>query len=204
MSNKLDPRVDAYIANAAPFARPILKHLRALVHQACPEAVECIKWSFPNFEHHGILCGMAAFKAHCTFGFWHQDMATIVAQDGAKSDSAMGQFGRIESLDALPDDKRLLRYFREAAKLNESGKPARPRPAPGPKKETVTPDDLVALLQKNTKAAATWDAFTPGKRKEYLEWIAEAKRDETRQKRLKTTLGNLAEGKTLNWKYANC
>ena len=204
MSNKLDPRVDAYMAKAAPFAQPILKHLRALVHQACPDAVETIKWSFPNFEHHGILCGMAAFKAHCTFGFWHQDLAAIISKDGGKSEVAMGQFGRIESLEDLPDDKTLLRYIREAAKLNESGKPARPRPAPGPKKECVTPDDLDALLKKNKKATATWDAFSPGKRKEYLEWLAEAKRDETRQKRLKTTLENLAEGKSLNWKYANC
>ncbi|HTI69268.1 MAG TPA: YdeI/OmpD-associated family protein [Candidatus Limnocylindria bacterium] len=204
MKDQLDPRVDAYIAEAAPFAQPILRHLRQLVHQGCPAAKENIKWNHPHFEYGGMFCHFAAFKAHCSFGFWHQEMMAVIAKDGGKSESAMGQFGRIATLEDLPDDRTLLRYIATAAKLNESGKPARPRPAPKPKVELVVPDDLAALLKKNKKAAATWDKFSYSHRKEYLEWITEAKREETRQKRLATTVEWLNEGKGRNWKYENC
>jgi uncharacterized protein YdeI (YjbR/CyaY-like superfamily) len=205
MSTQRDPRVDAYIAKSAEFARPILTHLRELVHQACPDATETLKWSMPHFEYAGaILCGMAAFKAHCTFGFWHQGMQAVLRKDGIDGESAMGSFGRITSLNDLPGDKALLRYLREAAKLNASGAPARPRTARGPAKELPVPADLAAALKKNKTAATAWAEFSPSHRKEYIQWITEAKRDETRQSRLATTLEWLAEGKPRNWKYMNC
>jgi len=109
MKDQLDPRVDAYIAEAAPFAQPILRHLRQLVHQGCPAAKENIKWNHPHFEYGGMFCHFAAFKAHCSFGFWHQEMMAVIAKDGGKSESAMGQFGRIATLEDLPDDRTLLR-----------------------------------------------------------------------------------------------
>ncbi|HTH48489.1 MAG TPA: YdeI/OmpD-associated family protein [Candidatus Limnocylindria bacterium] len=205
MKAKTDARIDAYIAEAGEFARPILRHLRKLVHQGCPAAEETMKWSMPCFQHAGkILCIFGAFKAHCTLGFWHKEMATIVAGEGAKSEAAMGHFGRITSLADLPDDPTLLGYIVQAAKLNESGKPARPRPAARPKTELKVPEDLATLLRKNPPAKAAFSAFSPSHRREYVEWITEAKREETRQKRLATTIEWLAEGKKRNWKYENC
>lgn len=206
MSNNLDPRIDAYIAKAAPFAQPILRHLRKLVHRGCPAANETMKWSMPHFEHAGsILCGMAAFKAHCTFGFWHQGMEKFVGPLAADSKGAMGSFGRITSLTDLPDDATMIRFVQEAAKLNESGVPARPRPATnGAKKELAVPADLAAALKKNKGAAKTFDDFSPSHRKEYIQWIVEAKRDETRQKRLATSIELLTEGKSRHWKYQKC
>lgn len=200
-----DPRVDAYIARSATFARPILRRLRALVHDACPEAEETMKWSMPSFLYNGkILCGMAAFKAHCTFGFWHKEMAKILGEDGAGADEAMGSFGRITSLVDLPSDATMRRYLRKAATLNASGAPARPRPARKLAEPLSVPADLAAALKKNRPAAATFESFRPSHRKEYIDWITEAKREETRAKRLATTLKWLAEGKSRNWKYEKC
>jgi uncharacterized protein YdeI (YjbR/CyaY-like superfamily) len=205
MATKSDPRVDAYIAKAAPFARPILRHLRKLVHQGCPDVVETLKWSMPSFMSNGrILAGMAAFKEHCTFGFWHQEMEKRVAKDGHKTGEAMGLLGRLTRLEDLPGDRTLLGYIRTAVELNASHKPGRSRPAGKPRPELPVPADLVAALKRNKAAAATFEKFSPSHRREYVEWITEAKRDETRQKRLATTLEWLAEGKSRNWKYANC
>lgn len=203
MAPKPDPRIDAYIAKAAPFAQPILRHLRELVHTGCPEAQETMKWSMPHFTHGGgILCSMSAFKAHCAFGFWHRGMNAIIAKDGIDAEAAMGDFGRITSLADLPDDRKMIRYIREAAKLNESDAPA--RPPPKPKQVLPVPADLAAALKTNKKAAAAFGAFSPSHRREYIEWITEAKRVETRQKRLATTLVWLAAGKPRNWQYLNC
>ena len=200
-----DPRIDAYIAKSAEFARPVLRRLRALVHDACPEAEETMKWSMPSFLHNGkILCGMAAFRVHCTFGFWHQEMAKVLGEDGAGADEAMGSFGRITSLADLPSDAAMRRYIRKAAKLNESETPARPRPVRKPAAGLPVPADLAAALRKNKAAGATFARFRPSHRKEYIEWITEAKRDETRAKRLATTLEWLAAGKARNWKYEKC
>lgn len=205
MKAKSDPRIDAYIAEAAEFARPILQHLRRLVHQGCPDIEETMKWSHPCFQHAGkILCNFASFKAHCSFGFWHQDMAVVTARDGFKTEDAMGQFGRITRRADLPDDKTLLGYITQAANLNESEKPARPKRPTRPKAELKVPPDLAALLRKNSKAAAAFENFSPSHRREYLEWITEAKREETRQKRLTTTIEWLTEGKKRNWKYEDC
>lgn len=198
---KKDPRIDAYISKSAAFAQPILKHLRALVHRACPEAEETMKWSMPHFTHGGkILCGMASFKAHCTFGFWHQGMQKVLGRE--RGEEAMGSLGRITTLDDLPDDRRMLGYLKHAAELNESDAPAlAPRKA---RAELPVPADLAAALKKNKTAAKTFENFRPSHRREYIEWITDAKREETRQKRLETTLEWLADGKSRHWKYQNC
>jgi hypothetical protein len=197
-----DPRVDAYLAAAPAYARPILAHLRALVHRACPEATEDLKWRMPSFQYHGILCGMAAFKAHAVFGFWHQGMRAIVAADGYDGESGMNSLGRLTSVKDLPPDKTLLRYVREAMKLNASGAPS--RPASKTRKPLAVPADLTVLLKKNAKAGKAFANMPPSHQHEYIEWITEAKRPETREKRLATTLDWLTQGKSRNWKYEKC
>ena len=194
-----DARIDEFIANAQPFARPILKELRKRIHRACPDAVETIKWSMPYFEYGGkLFAGMAAFKQHCAFGFWHAAM-----RDGDASLEGMGQFGRIASVADLPSEKDFAKLAAKAMKLVDDGVKAPPKPR-GERKELVVPDDLAARLKRNAKARATFEGFPYGKRKEYVEWITGAKRDETRAQRLATTLEWLAEGKALYWKYETC
>jgi len=193
-----DKRIDAYIARSADFAKPILTHLRAVVHEACPDVEETIKWGMPSFTHHGILCGMAAFKAHCAFGFWRAKL--IVGVDAAKTKEAMGNFGCITKVGDLPAKRVLKGYVKEAARLNEEGitGPAKPK---AKRKAAPVPADLAAGLKKNAKARAAWDEFSPSARREYVEWITEAKREETRRERLKTTLLWVSQGKQRNWKY---
>ena len=191
---KKDPRVDAYIAKSADFAKPILKHLRELVHKGCPGVEETIKWGMPAFDYHGILAGMAAFKAHCAFNLWKGSML------GADNRDAMGQFGRIASRSDLPKDSVLVGYVREAARLNEEGVKA-PRKPREPKKPVETPADLASALKKNAKARATYEAFSPSHKREYVEWITEAKSEETRRKRLDTAIEWMSEGKSRMWKY---
>jgi uncharacterized protein YdeI (YjbR/CyaY-like superfamily) len=195
-----DRRVDAYISNAPDYAKPILNHLRKLVHAACPEVEETMKWSRPHFLHHGLLCGMSAFQHHCAFGFWKGEMVCGTADNR----DGMGHFGRITSLADLPGDQEMLVFIRKAAELNESGakRPAAPRPAGN--RELIVPDFITTALQKNKKALAAFEAFSYSHKKEYVEWITEAKREETRQKRIETMLTWLTEGKSRNWKYANC
>lgn len=194
----IDPRVDAYIAEAQPFARPILAHLRALVHEACPAVEETIKWSSPFFLYRGLLCHMAAFKQHCAFGFWKWKQ--VVGEDGVEG--AMGEFGRIGKLADLPPKKVLLGYLKKAMALNEAAVPAATRGRNAPAKPPVeVPDDLAAALKRNAKARRTFDAFSPSHRREYVEWIVEAKRAQTRATRLATTLERLAEGKPRHGKH---
>jgi uncharacterized protein YdeI (YjbR/CyaY-like superfamily) len=196
-----DPRVDAYIAKSASFARPILEHLRALVHEACPTVDESLKWSMPFFSYKAApMCMMAAFKQHCSFGFWLSKEVT-----GGSDEDGMGQFGKLASLKDLPPDKQLSAHLKKAMALNEAGvKKARPKAAAKP--APTPPDDLAALLAQKKHAAArkAWESFPPGAQREYVDWIAEAKTDVTRQKRLATTLEWLAEGKRRNWKYEKC
>lgn len=192
-----DPRIDAYIEKSAPFAQPILKHLRAVVHEACPDVVETLKWSMPSFEHHGILCGFAAFKRHATFGFWKH--ALIVGGD-AKALEAMGSFGKLTSIEDLPPKRVLQRYVKKAMKLNEQGvKVSRPKHPPKPK--LATPPELLAALARNKRARETFEAFSPSHQREYVEWIAEAKGEDTRKRRLAQAIEWMAEGKPRNWKY---
>jgi uncharacterized protein YdeI (YjbR/CyaY-like superfamily) len=190
-----DPRVDAYIANAADFARPILTHFRAIVHEACPASVETFKWAHPAFDHRGLLCSMAAHKEHCTFGFWKGELLGLKREEGS-----MGHFGRITSIKDLPSRAALLKLVKHAAKLNEEGvQEKRERPAARP--EAAVPDDVMRALRKNKKALTAFQAFPPSHRREYIEWITGAKRDETRQRRLETAITQISEGKPQNWKY---
>ena len=201
--NTRDPRVDQYIEKSAEFARPILNHIRALVHSTCPDVEETMKWGFPHFIHKGILCSMASFKHHCAFGFW-KGALVFDSFPGVKKreEMAMGQLGRITTIADLPERKILSRCIIEAVRLNETGtKVAKPKPV---KKELVVPDDLMAILKKNKKALATFESFSHSYQKEYIEWITEAKTEATRMKRLKTAIEWMAEGKSRNWKYLNC
>jgi len=199
-----DPRVDRYIEKSAEFAKPILKYVREVVHSACPDVDETLKWGFPHFMYQGIVCSMASFKNHCAVGFWKGALVFDSIPGVKKSkDPAMGQLGRITTIEDLPDKKVLTRCIIEAVRLNETGTklPAKPKPA---KKELVVPDDLMAGLKKNRKALATFESFSDSHRKQYVEWITEAKTEATRMKRLTTAIEWLAEGKSRNWKYVNC
>jgi hypothetical protein len=195
-----DDRVDAYIARSADFARPILVHLRALVHRACPDVRETIKWGFPHFEHHGVLCSMASFKAHCGFGFWHAQMRSL-SDAGSGNDAAMGQFGRITTLEDLPTDAKLAALIRKAAALNAGGVKSVRAASTRPKVPLDVPEDLAAALRKNRGALAHFTAMSASHRREYIEWLVDAKRDETRQKRLATAVEWIGEGKSKEWKY---
>lgn len=195
-----DPRIDAYIERAAPFAQPILSHVRGLVHQACPDVQESIKWGMPSFSHAGgILCGMAAFKHHASFGFWKH--ALVVGQGDPRE--GMGSYGKLGSLADLPADRTLLAHIRKAMKLNERGvrvqgaRKATPRALP-------VPDDLAVALGGNAAAKAAYAAFPPGCRREYIEWIVDARRPDTRARRIAQAVEWIAEGKRRNWKYEAC
>ena len=198
----LSEKVDAYIENAPEFARPLLNHWRALIHKDCPDAEETTKWGMPFFTRKALLSNMAAFKAHCAFGFWHG--AEVAAAAGFKpDDAAMGLLGRVTCLADFPPDKVIARLIREAVILDDAGfkkssRPAKPKPA------LVVPDDLAAALKTNAKARAVFEAFPPSHKREYVEWLTEAKREETRQRRLAQALEQMAEGKSRNAKYANC
>jgi uncharacterized protein YdeI (YjbR/CyaY-like superfamily) len=194
-----DPRVDAYIANAAQFAQPILRQLREIVHAACPAVEETLKWSFPHFMYQGILCSMASFKEHCAFGFWNGSL--IVGAAGEPAAPAMGQFGRITSLGDLPSKKTITGYIKQAMKLNEAGIKPPARSKPPRKKNLPVPEELTLALQRNRKARETYEAFSPSRRREYVEWITEAKGDDTRRKRLDMAIAWMAEGKPRFWKY---
>jgi uncharacterized protein YdeI (YjbR/CyaY-like superfamily) len=196
-----DKRVDAYIAKAADFAKPILTHVRELFHATSPDVEETIKWGHPHFMQHGMLGGMAAFKEHASFGFWK---ATLVLDNKAPGpDESMGSFGRLRSVKDLPPKKVLAGYIRKAIELNQAGvKVARPKAKPKP--APTTPPDLLAALRKNKKAAARYEAFSPSMQREYVQWIIEAKAEATRQRRIDTAVAWIAEGKQRNWKYQNC
>lgn len=199
-----DPRVDAYIAKSAGFARPMLERLHSIVHAACPEVEETIKWGLPSFVHAGgILCHMAAFKQHVAFGFWKH--ALVMGADTKQE--GMGSLGKLQGMDDLPPRKQLVAWIRKAASLNEQGvkTPAvRKRRASKPMPDLPPELQAALALKKHAKARSTFEAFPPSHRREYIEWIAEAKRAETRERRLAQTLEWLAKGKPRNWKYANC
>ena len=194
-----DPRVDAYIARSAEFARPILTHLREIVHAECPGVEETLKWGAPHFIYHGMLAGMSSFKAHCAFGFWKGSL--LIGADGDKGRDAMGQFGRITALDDLPPSRVIARYVREAMKLNEEGVKVPRQRKHAPKPELPVPAELTTALRKNARARATFEAFSPSHRREYVEWIAEARGEETRSRRVASAIEWMAEGKSRNWKY---
>lgn len=199
---KRDPRVDVYIAKAPEFAKPILTYLRDVIHQGCPDVVETIKWSTPTFDHHGIMAGIAAFKQHCTLGFWKAPLLMLDGKPVSREmESGAGQFGKLTSIKDLPARSKLLKLVKDAAKLNESGATIA-RKARAVAKPIHVPPELTRALQKNARARAEFDAFSPSHKREYAEWIAEAKTPETRQRRLDAAVEWIGEGKSRNWKYA--
>jgi uncharacterized protein YdeI (YjbR/CyaY-like superfamily) len=198
------PAVDLYIEKSAPFAQPILHHLREVIHQAVPGVTEEMKWSRPFFMCRGIILGnVAAFKQHCSLGLWGSEMADTLRADGVASKEAMGTFGRITSLNDLPAKAKLVDYLKKSAKLIDEGartkslvrQPRVAKPAP------EMPAALQAALGKNKVAARNFEKLSLSCRREYIDWIAEAKRDETRDKRVASAVGWIAEGKSRNWKY---
>ena len=192
-----DPRIDAYIAKAQPFARPILKHIRATVMSASPELEETLKWSHPAFMYHGIVCVMAGFKEHVTLGFSKSKL--LLDANGKPADEAWGQFGRLAAIADLPAKRDLVGYVKKAMKLNEDG--VQVERVVKPKKAIPMPAVLKSALAKSAKAKAYFATLPPGHQREYLEWITEAKTDATRDKRIATTIAWLTEGKRRNWKY---
>ncbi len=199
---KKDKRIDNYILKSADFAIPILNHLRELVHFACPEVEEAIKWSFPHFGYKGeMMCSMASFKQHCAFGFWKASlMKDKKLMANAKGETSMGHLGRISSLNDLPSDTTMVRYIKEAMKLNELGMKVEKK-KPLPAKELIVPNYFMKELRKNKAALNTFETFSPSNKKEYVTWIIEAKTDETRAKRMEKALEWMEEGKPRNWKY---
>jgi uncharacterized protein YdeI (YjbR/CyaY-like superfamily) len=174
-----------------------------LVHKACPEVEETLKWGFPHFDYKGVMISMAAFKAHCTLNFWKATLIPgLQGSEPGGEENAMGQFGRITSVSDLPDDETLLSYIREARRLNEENIKVPQKPKEQAVKELVVPECLLEALRDNPLAAETWDKFAYSHRKEYVNWITEAKTETTRDKRLATTIEWLAEGKTQLWKYS--
>jgi uncharacterized protein YdeI (YjbR/CyaY-like superfamily) len=180
-----------------------LKRIRKAVHAGCPDVEETLKWSFPHFMHHGILCSMASFKGHCAFGFWKHDLVLgKPAGRGAPAKEAMGQFGRLTKPSDLPSEATLIRLVKAAAVLNEQGaqSPARTK-KPRPARALAVPANLLTALGKNKRALAAFKGFSPSHKREYVEWITEAKTEATRQRRLETAVAWMAEGKARNWKY---
>jgi uncharacterized protein YdeI (YjbR/CyaY-like superfamily) len=194
---KRDPRIDSYISKQRDFAKPILSYTREVVHEACPDCEETLKWSMPTFLHHGILCGMAGFKEYAVMMFWK---GTLIVGTGGKSLEAMGSLGRITRVEDLPPRKELLGYIKKAMELNEKGVKA-PKKNSAPKKTIPMPTDLKTALTKNKKAKSTYEEFSPSAKREYLEWIIGAKAEDTRKRRLQQAVEWMAEGKTRNWKY---
>jgi uncharacterized protein YdeI (YjbR/CyaY-like superfamily) len=193
-----DPRVDAYITSAPAFAQPILERARAVVHEACPQVEETLKWGMPTFMHAGgILCGMAAFKQHATFGFWKH--ALVMGGEGERA--GMGSFGKMTSVRDLPPKKQLVALVRKAMALNEQGVKTPQARKRGTRPPADVPADLSEALRVNDAARETFERFPPSQRREYIEWLEEAKREETRRKRLAQAVEWLAEGKQRNWKY---
>jgi uncharacterized protein YdeI (YjbR/CyaY-like superfamily) len=194
---KKNPRVDEYIAKAPAFAKPILVEIRERVHAACPDVEETIKWRQPSFEYKGLMCGMAAFKEHCVFGYWKAPLVLGAAADGA---NAMGYRDKITSVADLPSKSAFRAHVRKAMELNEAGITVE-RPVKERKPEIVVPADVAAAVNKNKKARATFDTFSPSHRREYIEWVTEAKTDASRAKQLQQTVEWLAEGKPRNGNY---
>lgn len=197
-----NPAIDVYIEKASDFAKPILNHLRALVHKTCPQVVESLKWGFPHFTYKDdMLCHMASFKRHCVFGFWKASlMKDSWLMENAKAETAMGHYGKITSIQDLPADKIITGHLKEAMKLNDKGIKIK-KEKTGPLQEIVPPDYFMQTINKNKQALEVWESFSNSCKKEYVEWITDAKRDETREKRILQAVTWISEGKDRNWKY---
>ncbi len=206
-TQSFDPRIDIYIAKSKPFAQPILAHIRELVHKACPAVVETMKWSRPFFEYKGvILANMSAFKEHCSFGFWGQEISAVLREAKLLQPGAMGSLGRLTRIEDMPANKQMLGILRQAVDFVDSGQytspiVARSKVVKAPKAAAEAPPAFMRALKANKKASVAFAAFSPGCKREYIEWIADAKRDETRDKRIDTAIEWIGEGKQRNWKY---
>ena len=197
-----NPKVDGYIERAGAFAQPVLEHLRRLVHKACPEVEETIKWSMPFFVYQGeILANMAAFKAHCSFQIWGREIVAAMRKDGLEVEGGMGSLGKITSVKDLPKDAALLGYLRQATALVKDGAKTFPKRTTVAKAEAEVPSELAAALKKNKTASKMFTEFSSGKKREYVDWIAEAKQEATKLRRVAQAVEWIAEGKARNWKY---
>jgi uncharacterized protein YdeI (YjbR/CyaY-like superfamily) len=200
-----EKKIDAYIAKSADFAKPILLHIRELVHKACPDVEEKVKWGMPFFDYKGeMLCHIASFKQHAVMGFWKAPlMKDSVLLENAKAETAMGHLGKLTSLKDLPPDKKITAWIKEAMLLNDKGikLPSKVKPTEKEKKELTVPDYFTKALAKNKKAKQVFENFAYSHKKEYVMWITEAKTEETRDKRMETALEWIAEGKSRLWKY---
>jgi uncharacterized protein YdeI (YjbR/CyaY-like superfamily) len=204
-AQSFDPRVDAYINKSAAFAQPILTHLRELVHKSVPDIEESIKWSMPFFTYKGQMFGnIAAFKAHCSFGLFGGAMKVYLEEQGIAKNGNMGAMGKITTLKDLPPNKVLTAYCKQAAAFIDEGAKTMTRPKKAAKPAPEIPAELAAALKKNKAATKVWNDFAPGSQREYAEWIADAKRAETKEKRIAQAIEWIAEGKQRNWKYQNC
>jgi len=211
-TQSFNPKVDAYLAKAQPFAQPIMGRLRELVHEGCPAVEESIKWGMPFFEYRGaILCNMVAFKRHCRFGFWGKEIGAVLRAANVSVKNSADSLGKITSIDNLPADKQMIDWVRQAAAFIESGNHTSPIAAnrqaakTKPKKAAVKMSaEFAATMKKSKKAAAAFAKFSPSAKREYIEWIADAKRPETRDQRIATAIKWIVEGKQRNWKYQNC
>jgi len=209
-TDNFDPRVDVYIAKSKPFAQPILVHLRELVHKACPTVVETMKWSRPFFEYKGVILGnMSAFNEHCSFGFWGEEIAAVLREANLLQPDAMGSLGRLTRVEDLPAHKQMLSLLRQATTFIDSGQytspiAARHKVAKAPAASVEAPPEFTIALKANKKASAAFAALSPSCKREYVEWIADAKRAETRDKRIATAIDWIGEGKQRNWRYQNC
>jgi uncharacterized protein YdeI (YjbR/CyaY-like superfamily) len=193
-----NPKVDEYIKNAAPFAQPILKHIRELMHKGCPELTETIKWGMPHFDYKGTFASMAAFKEHAVFGFHKEDLIPGMKQY-VKEKEAMGSWGRITSVEGVPPDNEIIEFVKVAAKLNEEGIKS-PKRAPKPVVVNM-PEDFTKAIQANEKAHEVYKNFSPSNQRDYAEWINEAKTEKTRSERMETAIEWMSEGKPRMWKY---
>lgn len=196
-----NPQVDAYIAKAADFAKPVLDHLRQLIHETCPEVVERIKWGCPHYDYKGPFCHMAAFKQHCAFGFWKAALMSANEAFKLNQNHSMGHLGQIKTLRDLPSDRILKKYIKEAMRLNDEGikMPSKPKGSAAEKNIEV-PEYFTKALKHNT-ASKTFNTFSYSHKKEYVEWITEAKTEDTRNKRIATAIEWLTDGKSRHWKY---
>lgn len=199
---KLDKRVDAYITKSADFTKPILNHIRALIHKTCPNVEETIKWGFPNFEYKGPMCSMASFKQHCAFTFWKAALLDEKSKlEIGEGRSAMGHIGKITSVKDLPSDKIMITMIKQAMKLNDEGVKIKKTTNKVSEEEATAPDYFLKAIAKNKKAQKHFYDFPNGQKKEYIVWITEAKTEETRNKRMATAIEWISEGKRRNWKY---
>lgn len=199
---KKDRRIDDYISKSEEFAKPILRYIRDIVHKACPEVTETMKWGMPHFDYKGMMCGIASFKQHCTFGFWKASLMKDKYKVFVKGEnSGMGNFGKVKDIQDLPSAKIIIEYIKEAMKLNDDNVAVSKELKENVRKELVIPEYFLKVLKKNEVALKTFMDFSYSHKKEYLEWITEAKKEETREKRIYAAIKWLSEGKGRNWKY---